>query len=650
VRNLTDTAVSRIAAVPRSRRYAGGVVILLLAVHSALVAYSGYVHSPTVDEPAHLAAGNCHWRLGEFGLYSVNPPLVRMVAALPVLAAGVKTDWSRLRQDPANRPEFVVGSDFIAANRERSLFLVMVARWACIPFSWLGGVVCYLWTRRLYGSLAGFLAATLWCFSPNILAPASLITPDLAATALSITACYLFWRWLRHPNYEQVILTGIVLGLAELTKFTLLIFYPLWIVTWFIYTLSQQGLRKPKGWLREGGMLAGMFCLSVVVINAGYGFEDSFRPIGKYPFRSRLFRGADSRPESVNALGSRFADSCLAAIPIPLPANFVQGIDSQRLDFERGLPSYLRGEWSSHGWWYYYLYALAIKVPLGTWCLMALAIATTVFGRGCSASWRDEMVVLLPFVVILIFVSSQTGFSVHSRYVIPALPFLFVWTSKVARVFDMRPFTKKRWIMATMVALALIWSVSSSLGYYPHSLSYFNELVGGPTNGHYHLLDSNIAWGQDLFFLKRWYDDHPDARPFHLAYYGLMDPRLAGIEFTAPPVCPAAGRPKAGASTAQMGPLPGWYAIDVNHLHGAKISTADGKGGWVRTATDDCDLTYFQHFQPVAMAGYSIYIYHITIDDANRVRKELELPGLPEDWPSREKESRTRVREIESLK
>jgi hypothetical protein len=52
----------------------------------------------------------------------------------------------------------------------------------------------------------------------------------------------------------------------------------------------------------------------------------------------------------------------------------------------------------------------------------------------------------------------------------------------------------------------------------------------------------------------------------------------------------------------------------------------------------------------VAMAGYSIYIYHITIDDANRVRKELELPGLPEDWPSREKESRTRVREIESLK
>ncbi len=32
------------------------------------------------------------------------------------------------------------------------------------------------------------------------------------------------------------------------------------------------------------------------------------------------------------------------------------------------------------------------------------------------------------------------------------------------------------------------------------------------------------------------------------------------------------------------------------------------------------------------MAGYSIYIYHITTDEANRVRKELGLPELPEDW------------------
>jgi hypothetical protein len=183
--------------------------------------------------------------------------------------------------------------------------------------------------------------------------------------------------------------------------------------------------------------------------------------------------------------------------------------------------------------------------------------------------------------------------------------------------------------MATLVALALTWSVGSSLWYYPHSLSYFNELVGGPMGGHAHLLDSNVAWGQDLYFLKHWYDDHPDARPFHLAFYGLMDPRIAGIEFTLPPVGPASETPEAAtASPREMGPLPGWYAIDMNHLHGAKLSATDGEGGWQSVGTDGYDFTYFQRFQPVAMAGYSIYTYHITLDEANRVRRELGLPEL----------------------
>jgi hypothetical protein len=49
--------------------------------------------------------------------------------------------------------------------------------------------------------------------------------------------------------------------------------------------------------------------------------------------------------------GNCFEKTPLAYLPVPLPSNFIQGIDTQRLDFERGLPSYLRGEWSDHGWY-----------------------------------------------------------------------------------------------------------------------------------------------------------------------------------------------------------------------------------------------------------------------------------------------------------
>jgi len=37
---------------------------------------------------------------------------------------------------------------------------------------------------------------------------------------------------------------------------------------------------------------------------------------------------------------------------------------------------------------------------------------------------------------------------------------------------------------------------------------------------------------------------------------------------------------------------------------------------------------WFLNFEPTAMVGYSIYIYHVTLEDANRVRRELGLPEL----------------------
>jgi len=116
-----------------------------------------------------------------------------------------------------------------------------------------------------------------------------------------------------------------------------------------------------------------------------------------------------------------------------------------------------------------------------------------------------------------------------------------------------------------------------------------------------------------------------------MAFYGLLDPRLIGIEFTLPPVGPVMKHSQTSlAPLDKMGPLPGWYAIDVNHLHGAKLAATDGAGSWQCVAGDGYDLTYFQRFQPIATAGYSIYIYHITMEDANRVRQELGLPELDE--------------------
>jgi hypothetical protein len=64
----------------------------LLLVHAGLLGYGVAVHSPTLDEVGHMAAGLSHWQLGRFDLYHVNPPLVRMVAVVLVLFAAPKYD------------------------------------------------------------------------------------------------------------------------------------------------------------------------------------------------------------------------------------------------------------------------------------------------------------------------------------------------------------------------------------------------------------------------------------------------------------------------------------------------------------------------------------------------------------------------------
>ena len=116
----------------------GWMIAVVLILHAGLLAWNGLRYSPTFDEIGHLPAGLSHWEFGRFDLYSVNPPLVRSAAALPVMLAGYDCQWATVPRHGRRRPEFSLGRHFIARNGERSFFLFALARWACIPFSLLG--------------------------------------------------------------------------------------------------------------------------------------------------------------------------------------------------------------------------------------------------------------------------------------------------------------------------------------------------------------------------------------------------------------------------------------------------------------------------------------------------------------------------------
>ena len=62
-----------------------GLAAVLLVVLAAELLFSLRHQSKTVDEGAHLYAGYQHWKAHDFGVNPEHPPLVKLVAALPLL-------------------------------------------------------------------------------------------------------------------------------------------------------------------------------------------------------------------------------------------------------------------------------------------------------------------------------------------------------------------------------------------------------------------------------------------------------------------------------------------------------------------------------------------------------------------------------------
>jgi hypothetical protein len=400
----------------------------MLLAHYAAAFDSLRRENPTIDEIAHLPAGISYWQRGTFKLYHHNPPLSKLVAALPVLLLKPVTEplysLGSWMNDTPRQADF--GQSFAFMNAGRYFELFTASRAVMPLFSVIGGIFVFAWSCRLYGRLAGLLSLTLWCACPNILAHTRLVTGDIAGAAFAVGATFLFWRYLKAPSWTKAAISGLMLGLAQLTKFSLLLLYAYWPLLW----LARLAFEKDfAGWPKRVGRDAlqglSIVAISIVVIDAGYGFEGVGKPLGSFEFTCQTLTRQRGPVVTVppGQLGpnwlfqlarlnrvNRFRDTFLGRLPAPLPYHFLTGFDDQRIETEgvplawvkpdakpgesEGYPVYLDGTLRRKGWWYYYLACLAYKVPEGT-CLIVLLSFSALFAMQRNRSgWFDEFAVL----------------------------------------------------------------------------------------------------------------------------------------------------------------------------------------------------------------------------------------------------------------
>jgi hypothetical protein len=542
----------------------------------------------TAEEARQLPAGLAVWRTETFALANDSPPLARTLAAVPMLFTKTYSYFYDLKTTDIpfssclREREEEFGAHFAYANAAKYLGLVRAARMTNVLWWLLGAWVIGRWARELYGDAATVLGLALWCFGPNVLSYEQVATPVFPSAVAVALATYAFDRYLKAPSWGRAIVAGLALGVAQLVDFAALVLY----VIWPLLALARHCTRSDPAPVRSNvidsiGQAATILLLSVWIINLGYGFQGSASSLEDHDFVSRSL-GADPRsgspPSGGEPTGNRFRGTWAGRLIVPLPSDYVEGLDRCWHDLEtagsphdsqKGLavrePSPLA--------------TLGAKVPMGVWGLVLWSLVLAIARHPSSAPWVDELALWLPATSFLALAASAASPLSPARGIVLAAPFGAILASKLG--YFRQP---GRWRVGWLVMALALWAIGSSLSTHPRSRAYLNEAIRRPDRVAIRMRHGPFDGGPDLLALKEWLRTHPEVHLRGMAVRDPIGPRITGLRYPPPPGNPGPSIAGDASYTRRIGPDPGYYTLDPYSLKEAKYN-------------------YFQHLIPVAVNG-----------------------------------------------
>jgi hypothetical protein len=579
-------------------------VSLAIAIAALLSLPALLDESPTYDEPYHLAAGYTSLVRRDFRLAPDHPPLLRMVAALPLVAQRVRWPADASLWESADAARFAYALFYQSGNDPDRL--LRPAR--IVTLCWLAviQITAFAWARELYGPPGGLVALVLASFCPTLLAHAHLVTTDVGMAALVLLTLRAFSHLAGRPTALGAIVCGALLGASLVAKFSALFLLPALLAAhaagrWLGKRRDGPGAGRARpgaggGNAAESVVVAprsrrrGFVTVSLVVLITyltvwdAYGFRYRASPDRSFQFD---WEEVDLEPGALTQAVRILRDHRA------LPEAYLYGLAliHQRT---RDRASYALGRFSRDGWWWYFPFALLVKTPVATLLLYGWALGTLV-RRGCGELARACYLVVPLATYWAAAVSTPLNIGV--RHLLPALPPMMVLTgSLAARPTGAGP--ARRWRQRALLALLAATGVAS-VAAAPYFIPFFNlpsRLVWARP---YMLADSNLDWGQDLRRLRRWMDRHGIAS-LKLSYFGSASPQHLGLAhqvLTSANVYIMCEEGLASATELRPGD---YVAISATNLVGASFP---------EDARDE--LAVFRTMEPVAAIGHSIFVYRM---------------------------------------
>jgi len=534
----------------RSGPLAFALLALLVLQGIAFIAES----SQTSDEAAHLSAGYSYLTRGDFRLNPEHPPLIKELAALPLLPLGLDFPEGPLWQ---MAEEWNIGRIFVHENRLPNDTILFLGRLPVLVLSVLLGWILFRVGRRLFGPAGALLALALWVLDPNVVTHSGLVTTDLGITLFIFLAALALHAWIARPTRRGLVLLGLATGGAFAAKYTAL---------WLPPILAGVSL---IAFLRDPGPAA----------------------IWSRPRWRRLLSLAAA---AVPVVGIAFLVIAMCYGFVGLPA-YLEGLDRTLHHSATGHRAYLMGEITDTGWWYYFPLAFLWKTPPGT--LLVLGAAVVAAALGARRAARDEIFLLVPIAITLAIVCAWKV-NIGLRHILVIYPFLFLAAGRL--LTPKRAGTRPpRWAMV-VAGLGVAWNGVEAARIAPYHLTYFNLIAGGPAEGHRYLLDSNYDWGQASKALKR-YLDARGIPMVYCAFTGNSDPWYYGIRYQYAPGSGNLRNAKERPARVPMNAPRELLAINAMVLHSLHFS-------------DHHLYDWLLAREPVARPGHAWFVYDITRD------------------------------------
>lgn len=524
-----------ISGYPESKTRKGRTIVLLLAFSVALGLQVTAIHEQSLsgDGAYHLVAGHQAVRYGQNLINLEHPPLAKLLIAMPL----------GLHSEPFSKPIRVRDSGearfAIFESQEHLRWGTLWARYLMFLFfgiPLLGS--CYALGQRFGGPAVGVVLTLMLAFSLSILPNFTVLQTDTAVSlAYMFTLLASFWL-VRTGSFKSALVLGLAFGLALSVKYSGVLLAPTVVLAvGLAWRVGQTWWRPVVMLLAIGFVAIALLDLTYVLANLNYESEAGRETLSAY------CRGQGGMVVADRMLP--FEDTLLAVEEFePRLAQWLTGLIAVHTHNVIGVyPSYIFGEISYRGRWWYFPVLLLLKTPLII-LLAGLAIMASRHRSILSLSevasrLRPETGLIIATAVVYLGAALTSNYNLGVRHLMPMTPLLFLPIAVVISRSRIRSVLVVGLLVLESLLLSPLWISATNTWW-----------LGRHNPTRFALGSGNLEYGQNLIQLAKYVEKH-EIEPLVVVFPSLGESVLQAYLPT--------------ARLARLGdPLEtGWYAVNA---------------------------------------------------------------------------------------